>query len=178
MNASGAWRSIRLATITAVVTILLVMTPPVLLAQKAGASIGKPANRLTVAVRGDSAVVTLTGPDQDGGGIATARLTALLPVARQWAVSSRAAAVSCRRQQQRAPHEATLYDHAAQDDRGEGKLPKVLFSCGGGSRVELAAVDLSMTSDFNASLLFASYREAEKYFSTVAGALGSSRATP
>ena len=178
MNRRGAWLSAHLATIIAVVTILLVSTPPVLVAQKAGVSIGKPANRLAVAVRGDSALVTVTGPDQDGGGVATARLVAMLPMARQWATSSRAAAAFCRADKERAPREATLYDHAAQGDRGEGKLPKVLFSCGGGRRGEIATVDLSQTSDFSASLLFASYREAEKFFSTVGKALGAGRATP
>jgi hypothetical protein len=156
----------------------LASLPAVLSAQLAGVSIGKPASRLTVAVHRDSAVVMLTGPDAVGGGVATARLTTQLPDARGWASTTLKTIASCRADKARAPRQTTLYDRAARDERGEGRLPRVLFSCGGGRRGELASVDLTFSSDFAAGLRFTSYGQVENYFLKVATALGTDQAIP
>lgn len=169
----SVWVTARQA-LTAMVAVALLSIPAALTAQADGVSIGKAANRLTVTVDGDSAVVTLSDVDPDDGGIATTRMTVLLPEARVWANNALARVASCRVEKTRTQHATTLYDRAARDDRGEGKLPKAHFSCGRGHGGESAFVDVAMTGNYTATHSFSSFRDARQYFESVAKALATS----
>jgi hypothetical protein len=166
-----ARRSAQRAVLAATAMAVWVSMPTALVAQTTRVSIGKAANQLSVSMYADSAVVALSGPDPEGGGIATARLISALPEARIWATSALAAISSCRADQTRLQHATTLYDHAARNDSGEGRFPSAVFACGRGRRGELATIDVAMTSNFTTSLLFTSYSEAQSYFQRVVKAL-------
>jgi hypothetical protein len=156
---------------TAVATFASLSLPAAVLAQTATVVIGQTANQLSVSMYSDSVVVALSGPDPEGGGVASARLSATVPDARTWATAVLASISSCRADRTRQQHATTLYDHGARNDAGEARFPNAILACGRGRRGELATIDVAKTRNFATSLLFASYSEAQAYFKKVVKAL-------